>query len=124
MKKKIYISYPMNEIAAEKVKRNTPDLHITTNGEEVLAMARAGEVDKVCIVFGAFAFYELDLSKAIHAIDPTIPVLIMGSEVPETPSANEYVTTDPGFFFESVNEFLNGEFTKEDYRLFPKEYAF
>ena len=124
MKKKIYISYPMDERAAEKIKRGTPDLLVTTNGEQVLAMVRAGEVDRVCVVFGAFRFNEHDLSKAIHAIDPTVPVLIMSSEIPETPSANEYVTTDPQFFFESVNEFLNGEFTEEDYQLFPKEYVF
>ena len=120
MKQKIFVMYPMDENAVEKIRKNIPDLLATTNGEEVLARARAGELDKVCIVFGAFSFNEFDLSKAIHSIDPSIPILVMSSEVPETSVANEYVTTDAGFFFESVNEFLNGTFEKEDYRMFPK----
>jgi hypothetical protein len=121
MKYKIYVNYPMEDRAAEKIRKGIPDLLATTNGEQVLAMARQGEVDRVCIAFGACAFSEFELSKAIHDIDPTIPVLVMSSDIPEIPSANEYVTTDPGFFFESVNEFLKGEFEKEDYQVFPKK---
>lgn len=123
MKQKIFINYPLDENAVEKIQKQIPDLLATSNGEQVLALAREKKIERVCIVFGAYAFNEFDLSMAIHAIDPTIPVLIMSSEIPGILTANEYVTTDPGFFFESVNEFLKGDFKEEDYQLFPFEKA-
>jgi hypothetical protein len=108
MKHKILVSYPMDENGIEKIKKHTPDLYATQNGEEVLAMVRDGEVDRVSIVFGAYTFSEFEIAQAIHAIDPAIPILILGSEIPEK-VPNEYVTNDTGFFFEAVNVFLNGE---------------
>jgi len=124
MKQKILINYPMDELAVEKIQKRTPDLLVTANGEQILAMVRLGEVDRICIIFGAYRFFALDLSKAIHEIDPTIPVLIMALDIPENPSVREYVTTNAGFFFESVNEFLNGDFKEEDYQVFPKKNSY
>jgi len=109
MKHKILVSYPMDENGIEKIKKQTPDLYAAQNGEEVLAMVRDGEVDRVSIVFGAYTFSEFEIAQAIHAIDPAIPILILGSEIPQNKVPNEYVTNDARFFFETVNEFLNGE---------------
>jgi DNA-binding NarL/FixJ family response regulator len=109
MKRKILISYPLDDSGVEKIREQTPDLYATQNGEEVLAMVRDREVDRVSIVFGAYTFSEFEIAQAIHAIDPAIPILILGSEIPQEKVKNEYVTNDAGFFFEAVNVFLNGE---------------
>jgi hypothetical protein len=112
MKQKVFINYPIDENAVEKIRKDTPDLFATQNGEQVLAMVRNGEVERVCIAFGACGFSEFALSKAIHAINPAIPVFIMSSEIPDVFSQNETITTDPGFFFESASDFLKGLFPK------------
>jgi hypothetical protein len=87
-------------------------------------MVRNHEVEKVVTVFGAYNFHEFDLAKAIHEMDPTIPVLIFGSHAPDEKIPNEYFTNEVGFFEQTVNEFLEGILTEEDYRLFPKVKTF
>jgi DNA-binding NarL/FixJ family response regulator len=120
MKHKVFIIHPIvcynNSI--EKMREHVPDLFVSQNGEEVLAMVRDKEVERVCVVLGTVGFSECEITKAIHVIDPSIPVLVYGS-FQEKISPNEYLTDDAGFFFESVNEFLNDEFT-EDFKFFPK----
>lgn len=118
MKQKIYVSYPIDDCAVEKIRKNVPDVFATQNGEEVLALVRDGEVERVCIAFGAVGFSEFEIMEAIHKIDPTIPVLVLSSEIPKDIHGNEYITTNVGFFIESINAFLNGELAEEDYTFF------
>ena len=120
MKHKIFINYPIDDCAVENLRKNTPDLFATQNGEEVLAMARNGDVERVCIAFGALSFSEFEIMEAIHKIDPTIPILVLSSEIPSNIHRNEYITTNVGFFIESINEFLNGGLTEEDYSFFSR----
>jgi len=120
MKHKIFVNYPIDDAAVENLRKNTPDLFATQNGEEVLAKARNGEVERVCIAFGALSFSEFEIMKAIHKIDLTIPILVLSSEIPSNIHKNEYITTNVGFFIESISEFLNGNLTEEDYSFFSR----
>jgi len=120
MKYKISLTCPLDQHEVEFFQRKTHDLLVTPNGEQVLAMAKLGEVDRVCIVFGAYTYYEFDIMEALHKIDPSIPIRVLTSDKTDKISKNEYITNNVGLFFECVNEFFNGDFNEKDCKLFPK----
>lgn len=119
MKKNVF-TIPMNVFSIERLQKKVHDAYVTQNGEEVLAMVRFGEVERICIALGASVFSEYEMMQAIHNIDPSIPILVLGSGHPGKIAENEYITENVGFFFETVNEFFSGDLTEDDYAFFNR----
>ena len=60
------------------------DVYITGNFEEVYALAKCKEIDKLAVVFGGYNYSKAssnyisgqNAAEEIHAVDPSIPILI------------------------------------------------
>lgn len=104
MKQKILLIHPQEWFGGviRKVQEQVPGIEVTPNFEQVLALARTGEVKKVCIMYATLTEPAAVAVQRIHAVDYLIPIQIWNAEVPETFSPRE--------------EYLNsGDFKDEEF---------
>jgi hypothetical protein len=75
MKKKILLTHPKLSDNIKNVQSTCPNVIGSTNFEEVYVMVKAGEVEKICIIFDIIGTDPLTAIKKIYTADPTIFVL-------------------------------------------------
>ena len=124
--------------AKEKLTEIGLNIHISGNFEQVLAMAKTGELEKLCILVGGYnnsksKYNNICGQKAaeeIHTINPDIPILVWNGRenewdeekkqyyMPEVKNANEtylragdYSSED---FFRVIKEFYEERSTTLD----------
>ncbi|MBE3087007.1 MAG: hypothetical protein IMZ64_12420, partial [Bacteroidetes bacterium] len=89
---KILLIHPLHWFGgvAEKVQRNNPNISVTPNFEQVLAMVKAKEVQCVCLMFSTMTETLPAAVKKIHEVNPDLPLQIWNSgEEPQSQSPNE-----------------------------------
>jgi hypothetical protein len=112
MKKKILLIHPLYWFGGivEKVQKSNSDIMVTPNFEQVLAMVKANEVDRVCLMFSTMTETIPAAVQKIHEVNMDLPLQIWNSgEEPQSQSVNEkYLNTaDCSFeeFYSIVNNF-------------------
>ena len=94
------------------VQKRNPSIMATANFEQVLAMVKDDEVDKICIYMGTSTIEGDDIAKAIHAINKDIPILIWNSIMTNKDQPNELYLDSGDFkddsFWEVFDKFYIG----------------
>ena len=119
MKTNIIMAFPMRWAGdlCDKVKQDIPNVEIESNLEQVIARAKLNEIDRICIIFGSFDTDGCACAEKIHAVNPSIPILIWDSlNLPEKRRTNEiylnskdYETKD---YWNTFYKFYNGILTE------------
>ena len=125
---KILLTHPNLINIVNKIQENcSTTITGSTNFEEVLAMAKAGEIEKIGIVFEITRINTLDFIKQIYKINPSIPILAWDctlhfEELEEHPELLEdhiffidsaRLKTDS--FFECFDKFFSKTLTEFDF---------
>ena len=123
---KILLMHPdcsFEEMAA-KVIGDNPDVIATSNLEQVLAMIKSKEIERVCIMYTTITEPAWVASSLIHELDPLMPVLICNPDIDKPASENEIWITSEEYdfngFHEVVHNFFSGTLLKEELFLYRK----
>ena len=127
------------ESLTERFRSDYPDMEVTGNFEQVLAMVKLGEVSRICIFMGGINCSSSKsnmisgqmAAEKIHEINPSIPIMIWGQDLEWDSESRGYVKRAPIFdnekymdiwdydndtdgFFKVIREFFNSNIS---YRL-------
>ena len=91
------------DTSCARIKAGTPDLFVTANLEQVLAMIKSGEVSRICILIETCTDTGKEISEKIHTINPQIEVLVWNST--EVPKESELNTS-----YEEIGDFKGESF--------------
>lgn len=81
MKKNVLIAYPLDLLqeTADRICADTPGTYLTSNLNQVLGMAQDGEINRVIILHDSINTTGQKSAERIHAIDPTIEIMVVGA---------------------------------------------
>jgi hypothetical protein len=115
---------PWFETQIQKIRIDSPGVMVTSNYQEVESLVRAGEVERVCIVLGAYNYSKGGHSNSapagvaareLHALSPDLPLLAWNDPENELSRLEEgvlYLQSDdlgPAEFFHIIKIFFNFE---------------
>jgi len=86
-------------------KEKVPGLYVTVNYEEIKAMVKAGEIDRLCILLGGYNYSKhpwntiqgYEAAEDLHKISKDLPILVINgsnSEVSKETGLLEYISRD------------------------------
>ena len=104
----------------KKLSTLKPDIYMTGNFEEVRAMVREKEIDRLCIVLGGYNCSEahsnnirgIKAARILHKINPDLPILVWnGTDIDNEGPDKNTVSLDAGnyetnAFLETTGNFL------------------
>jgi hypothetical protein len=123
-KKKILLTHPkISDILDVVIKKCSVPIIGSTNFYEVLAIARAKEIEKLGIIYDTKGINPLEIIKRIRMADPTVQILAWDchtyfedlADYPELLAEDIFFLDSHKFksdcFFEIVNDFFTGKLT-------------
>jgi hypothetical protein len=102
--KKILLLHPIHWFGGvvDRVQKKNPEVMVTPNFEQVLAMVRTNEVERVCIMFSTLTETLPSAVRKLHEANPNLPVQIWNSgEEPKSISTNEEYLNTEDYSFEN-----------------------